>query len=61
VQESVVAGLISAGSEFKSPTPPPIVASQDFLLALTDPSIQMKVEPWQWSIPPFAPLHGVFA
>jgi len=34
---------------------------QDFLLALTDPSIQMKVSPWHRSMPPFLPLHGVFA
>jgi len=38
-----------------------MVASHDFLLALTEPSRQIKVSPWQWSIPPFRPLHGVFA
>jgi hypothetical protein len=31
------------------------------LLALTDPSLQMKVLPWQYDMPPFRPLHGEFA
>jgi hypothetical protein len=39
---------------------PPVYAGQDFLLALTDPSLQTKVLPWQWLIPPLLPLHGVF-
>jgi hypothetical protein len=34
---------------------------QFFLLALTDPSLQMKVLPWQCDMPPFRPLHGEFA
>lgn len=33
---------------------------QDFLLALTDPSMQINVSPWHRSMPPFFPLHGVF-
>jgi hypothetical protein len=33
---------------------------QDFLLALTEPSMQMNVSPWHRSMPPFFPLHGVF-
>jgi hypothetical protein len=41
--------------------PPPIYAEQFFLLALTDPSLQMKVLPWQCDMPPFPPLHGEFA
>ena len=30
------------------------------MLALTDPSLQMKVDPWQRSMPPLWPLHGIF-
>jgi hypothetical protein len=39
----------------------PIYAEQFFLLALTDPSLQMKVLPWQRDMPPFRPLHGELA
>lgn len=38
-----------------------MVAVHDFLLALTEPSLQMKVSPWQRSIPPLRPLQGVLA
>jgi hypothetical protein len=38
-----------------------MTAEQDFLLALTDPSLQMNVSPWQRSTPPLRPLQGVFA
>jgi hypothetical protein len=31
------------------------------LLALTDPSLQMKVLPWQCDMPPLRPLHGELA
>lgn len=37
-----------------------MVATQDRLLALTEPSLQIKVSPWQPDIPPFFPLQGVF-
>jgi len=40
---------------------PPISAAQFFLLALTEPSLQIKVLPWQWDIPPLLPLHGQLA
>jgi hypothetical protein len=40
---------------------PPKTDWQDFLLTLTDPSLQMKVPPWQCEMPPLLPLHGVFA
>jgi hypothetical protein len=36
-------------------------AEQFFLLALTDPSLQIKVLPWQCDMPPFRPLHGELA
>ncbi len=42
------------------PTAPPISAEHDRLLALTDPSLQINVSPWQPAIPPFRPLQGVF-
>ncbi len=38
--------------------PVPMVAEHDFLLALTDPSLQINVLPSQWSMPPFLPLQG---
>lgn len=34
-------------------------AVHDFLLPLTDPSLQMKVSPRQLAIPPLLPLQGV--
>ena len=34
---------------------------QDFLLALTEPSLQMKMSPRQPATPPLLPLQGVFA
>lgn len=51
---------MSSESDPKNPAEP-ISALHDFLLALTDPSRQMKVDPWQWLMPPFFPLQGVFA
>jgi len=54
------AGDMSGASEPSTPSLP-IVAMQDFLLALTDPSTQMNVSPWHRSMPPFFPLHGVFS
>lgn len=41
-----------------APVPELIVPEHDFLLALTDPSLQMNVLPSQWSMPPFLPLQG---
>jgi hypothetical protein len=54
----VLAGFISSEPP-RSPSAP-VIAEQDFLLPLTEPSRQMNVSPWQWSTPPFFPLHGVF-
>jgi hypothetical protein len=35
-------------------------AEQSRFDALTEPSLQTKMAPLQWDIPPFRPLHGVF-
>lgn len=38
----------------------PRYPEQDFLLALTEPSLQMNVSPRQPAMPPLLPLQGVF-
>lgn len=54
-------GAMCDPAPLSSPTAPPVYAEQALLLALTEPSLQMKVSPWQPAMPPFLPLQGVFA
>lgn len=57
-QSPTVAGACFLGT---SCTEPPMYAVHDLLLALVEPSLQMKVSPWQCAMPPFLPLQGVSA
>ncbi|MGE6786592.1 hypothetical protein ACQKGL_29185 [Ensifer adhaerens] len=52
-------GVISVAAEPVS-AKPPMYVWQSFLLPLTEPSLQINVDPWQWLMPPFFPLHGSF-
>jgi hypothetical protein len=56
-QVSELVGSISTGVLWSNAASPSY-ASQFFLLALTEPSLQMNVDPWQWSTPPLLPLQG---
>lgn len=52
---------VVAPPPMKLEAPPPITTEQFFRDALIEPSLQTKVAPWQWEMPPLRPEQGVLA